>query len=179
MKSVKHALAAAALIAASASSYAGPITANQWYGFCFAAGAGNAATAGCQNDAAATSGNSFTFTLTTPGLLKVTDAFVFGDTFDVFVNGVLNFTTGGGTNSGVFSDPDLAFNSGSYDKGSVSLPIGIYSVDVFTRVTPGSSGGAYLQVLDNQPDGTVPNPGTLSLVGLGLLGLGMRRRAQG
>jgi PEP-CTERM motif len=179
MKSVKHALAAAALIAASASSFAGPITANQWYGFCFAAGAGNAATAGCQNQAADTSGNAFTITLATPGLLKVTDAFVFGDIFDVFVNGVLSFTTGGGVAGPTTSDPDVAFNSGNYDKGSVALPIGNYSIDVFTRVTPGGIGGAYLQVLDNQPDGTVPNPGTLSLVGLGLLGLGLRRRAQG
>ena len=178
MKSLKLAFASV-LLAASAASMAGPITPGAgWYGFCFGGNAGDPATAGCLNQAVGTEGNAFTFTLTAPGTLQVTDAFIFGDTFSVFVNSVLAFTTGGGTQTGpTTSDPDLAFSGTGYDHGFIVLGAGSYSVDIFTLATPNSSGGgAYVQVLDATSQ--VPEPGSLSLLALGLLGLAAASRGK-
>ena len=174
MRFLKLALAAG-MVAASASSFAGPIATNTWIGFCFDPGSGNEVTDGCKNQADGSSGSPFTFSLSGPALLKVTDAFVFGDTFDVFVNSVLSFTTGGGSHVATTTDPDEAFDGGSYDKGSVLLGAGNYSVGIFTKSTPGGLGGAYMQVLEQ---GVVPTPGTMSLVALGLLAALTRRRKQ-
>ena len=94
MKSIKLAVAGA-LLAASGATMADPIAVDAgWYGFCFDAGVGQAAFAGgCQNDGVGEAGNPFTFSLSGNGVLKVTDAFLHGDVFDVFVNSVLAFTT--------------------------------------------------------------------------------------
>jgi|SRR5579862_4420180 len=175
MKSLKLAFIGLMLLA-SATASAGPITPGAgWYGFCFDNGAGNPAFAGCQNSGIGTSGNSFTFSLSTPELLNVTDAFLFGDTFNVFVNSSLAFTTGGGTHVGATTgDPDVAFNSGAYDRGSLLLGPGTYSVNIFTNATPGGAGGAYIEVAAR----TVPEPGVLWLVAAGMLGFAALRRSK-
>jgi hypothetical protein len=175
MKSLKFALAAI-LLSVSAVSFAGPITPGAgWYGFCFANGPTNPATDGCQNQGVGSSGNSFTFALASAGTLNVTDAFVFGDTFDVYINSVFAFTTGGGTHTGAETiNPDTAFAGGAYDTGSLALVAGSYIVDIFTHETLGGAGGAYIEVLGRAAP--VPEPGILSLVALGLLGVAAARR---
>lgn len=171
-------LVAVVIALASTTSIAGPITPDAgWYGFCFLGGVGNPASPGCQNEGVGISGNPFTFTLTTPGVVKVTDAFVFGDTFDVFINSTFAFSTGGGTQTGpTTANPDVAFGGGAYDRGFLALIAGNYSVDIFTKATPAGGGGAYIEVVTT--DATVPEPGAFSLVALGLLGLGAIRRKQ-
>ena len=176
MKSLKLALAAI-LLSVSAACIAGPITPGAgWYGFCFAVGPGNPATAGCQNQGVGASGNSFTFALASAGTLNVTDAFIFGDTFDVYINSVFAFTTGGGMHSGggTTGDPEAAFLSGDYDTGSFALAAGSYIVDIFTNATPTVDGGAYIEVLGRAAP--VPEPGILSLLALGLMGVVATRR---
>jgi hypothetical protein len=156
---------------------AGPITPGAgWYGFCFGNGAGNPAFAGgCQNSGVGESGNSFTFSLASPGTLNVTDAFIFGDTFDVFVNSSLAFTSGGGTHVGAMTgDPNVAFGGAAYDHGTFALAAGNYSVDILTHATLGGAGGAYVEVLSRAT--AVPEPGVLSLLAAALLGLAAFRR---
>lgn len=171
MKIVRK-LVGVALLSASAASMAGPIGVDAgWYGFCFG-GAGSPATVGCQNLGVGTEGNPFTFSLSTPGLLKVTDAFDFGDTFDVFVNSVFAFTSSVPGSGASTSDPDVAFLSGYYSAGSVLLAAGNYSIDIVVNQSPLNGGGAYVEI---ESAAAIPLPGTLALVGLGLAGLGLRR----
>lgn len=156
---------------------AGPIVVDAgWYGFCFG-GVGSAATAGCQNEGIATTGNSFTFVTATSVELKVTDAFQHGDQFDVFVNAVLAFTTSLVAVNIVSTtgNPDLAFADPTYSSGSIILGPGAYSVDVFTAASPFGGGGAYLEVQQAQ---AVPEPASLLLFGSGLAALRYRRRRQ-
>ena len=144
-----------------------------WVGFCFDAGANQPATAGCQNDANSISGNPFTFTSVNSMLLKITDAFVVGDTFRVNdgTNDIL-FTSAPGAGPGGVNDPDAAFASGYYSAGSLLLAPGAYSLSVFT-VNTVSSGGAYLRVDTAQ---SVPEPASLPLVGLSLAAAWVIRR---
>jgi hypothetical protein len=154
--------------------HAGPVTVDAgWYGFCFA-GDGSPATAGCQNDGIDITGNTITFEAITPVLFKITDAFDYGDTFDVWINLLLSFTTptvavGGGS----VSNPDLAFADPGYSHGSLLLAAGSYSINILVNYSPWSGGGAYLEV----ETASVPEPTTMLLLGLGFVGLaGMRRR---
>jgi hypothetical protein len=176
MKSIKFAVAGA-LLAASGVSMADPIAVDGgWYGFCFDGGTGNPATNGCQNLAVGTAGNTFTFTLSGNGLLKVTDAFILGDRFDVWVDGSLAFTTSvAGIGAGE-ADPDAAYNSGYYSTGSFLLAAGSHQVDIFTNVTPGGTGGAYMEV--ESRGGNVPEPDALALTGLALAALAWSRRSK-
>lgn len=165
-------LATAMLVPAFAS--AGPITPDAgWYGFCFD-GAGSEAEAGCQNEGVGTTGNSFTFDLLLPGLLKVTDAFLIGDIFDVFINSEFAFTTSTTGTGDTTGNPDVAFDSGYYSTGSTLLAAGSYSVDILVNTTPFDGGAGYITV--ETPAAPVPAPATLQLFGAGLLGLGLARR---
>lgn len=173
MKTFKS-LVGAALLCASATTMAGPIAVDAgWYGFCFG-GPGSPAQFGCLNEGVGSTGNPFTFSLVAAGLLKVTDAFDVGDTFDVYINSVLAFTTSTPGSGGGVSDPDVAFASGDYSAGSLALAPGDYSVDILVNQSPFGGGGAYLEVESTAPP--LPLPGTLALMGLGMAALGFRTR---
>lgn len=175
MKSIKLAVAGA-LLAASGASMADPIAVDAgWYGFCFG-GTGSPATNGCQNDGVGTAGNPFTFSLGGDGLLKVTDAFRIGDILDVWVNGVLAFTTSAPGAGAETSAPDVAFGSGYYSAGSLLLGAGNYSVEIFANTSPFGGGGAYMEVETRGT--TVPEPDALALCGLALAALAWTRKAK-
>lgn len=158
----------------AAAAHAGPITVDAgWYGFCFA-GAGSPATAGCQNLGFSSTGNPFTFVAATPVLFKITDAFSFGDRFRVNIDGgAIVFDTSVPGSDVETSDPDLAFATAAYSKGSAVLAAGAHSIDVFALTSPFGAGGAYLEVETFQ---AVPEPASLALLGVGAVGLVVRSR---
>jgi len=165
-----------ALVGFSGASYAGPITTDSWVGFCFG-NSGSAASAGCQNEAAQSSGNDFTFSLASISELKVTDAFLYGDTFKVYDFGSLLFTTNTVPTFGSgASNPDAAWADASFSHGSYVLGTGNHSISVFADTSPHGSGGAYLGVFTS----AVPEPETYAmlLAGLGMMGAVARRRQQ-
>ena len=154
---------------------AGPIAVDAgWYGFCFE-GVGSPATAGCQNDATAgVTGNQITFASAGSVLLKVTDAFQYGDIFSLVIDAALPVLTSlvAVDASGVTTDPDLAFADLGYSKYSTVLGPGAHTLDIFVDTSPFGGGGAYVEVE------SVPEPATLLLFGMGSFGLlSLRRRS--
>ncbi len=116
----------------------------------------------------------YTFSLVGDGVLKVTDGFADGDSFDVYdsVLGLLFSTsapTDDGSNTG--NNYDLAFADAKWSSGSIALSAGSYSITGITTSSPYGGGDGALQVVS-----AVPNPATLALFGLGLAGLGWSRR---
>jgi PEP-CTERM motif len=116
----------------------------------------------------------FTFTLPTPGKLKITDAFLIGDIFRLTINGVvLGPTSAPGTGANVGGDYDAAFASGYYSAGTYDLLAGNFTVTGQATVSPFGGGDAGLRV----DLAAIPEPGTwaLMIMGFGLAGSAMRR----
>jgi hypothetical protein len=164
-------VALAVMVGFAVPASAGPVVVDLgWYGFCFGPAA-SPATAGCQNGGVSSEGNPFTWTSAAPTLLKITDAFLYGDIFDVYIDGAaIPFTTSApGTGPGE-TNPDAAYADPGYSKGSWILAPGSHSVDVVVNTTPFNGGGAYLEVetwSQRVPDGG----SSLLLLGMGLAGL--------
>ena len=120
---------------------------------------------------------SYDFVLGDAATLKVTDAFIIGDVFEIFDNGVSLFTTGafdlGGPNS---SDADTAFAGTTYSHGFIVLGAGSHSITGIATVSPTGSGGAYIELAKG---GAVPEPSTwaMMIAGFGMVGYMARRRS--
>ena len=147
-----------------------------WTAFCFGGPGSPAVAGGCVDP---TGGNPFTWTSTQPVFLTITDTFLHGDTFSAIdsVAGLVLTTpvvaAGGSTcaaGGGFGSDPNCAVLDPLYSHGSVFLSAGFHSIDIFTVLSPFAGGQANLRV------DAVPEPGTLLLLGTGLLGLGAKLR---
>jgi PEP-CTERM motif len=96
------------------------------------------------------------------------------DSFTVFVDGVEEYTFAGPANIGNASSPGNGFADwllGSVDLSSFASD----AVVVFNAVWSGEVGGPESFFLVER-DGTVTEPGTLVLMGLGLLALGLLQR---
>jgi hypothetical protein len=157
----------------SGNSLASVITPDAgWYGFCFG-GTGTAATEGCQNQGVGVVGNIIELTLTESAWLMVTDGFLIGDMFDVYVDSELAFTTSLPSAGPMLDDPDALFASGYYSAGSMLLEAGRYAIEIFVAASPYNAGGGYVQVASAA---AVPAPASLLIFGLVLVGLGFSRR---
>jgi hypothetical protein len=116
----------------------------------------------------------YTFTLAGNGLLKVTDAFAIGDTFDIYDSGLgLLFSTSlpndDGANAG--NDYDFAYADTRWSSGSIELSAGSYSITAITTASPFGGGDAGLMVSN-----VVNSPATLALFAIGFAGLGWSKR---
>jgi PEP-CTERM motif len=119
--------------------------------------------------------NVFTFTLPTPGKLRITDAFLIGDVFRLTINGVvLGPTSAPGTGANVGGNYDAAFASGYYSAGEYDLLAGNFSVTGQATVSPFGGGDGALRV----DLAAIPEPATwaMMIMGFGLVGGTLRSR---
>ena len=127
------------------------------------------------------SSDNYTFTLTDTLSFYVTDAYQIGDVFDVYDGAILigstNFVAMDASEPiSPLGDQALtqqAYDSGLYSVGEFVLGAGIYDMSMITAVSPFGSGGAYVK-LDTST--AIPEPGTMLLLGTGLIGLAYSRR---
>lgn len=120
------------------------------------------------------------FTATT-STLRVTDSYVVGDMFEVFADGISLGTTSaigsdGGSAEPFGLDADGAYMSGLYSAGMFSVtPGALIEISLYQSTDCCSGGSAFVQSV------TTPEPGTVALMAMGLLGLafvGFRRREE-
>lgn len=122
----------------------------------------------------------YVFTTTETTQFSVTDAFVVGDTFSVFDNGSLLFTTSVG--AGVPFAPsdftaDDAWESGNYSIGSIILAPGDYQISIVGDGAAGVPAGLYVRLDSAEEVSEIPEPGSsLALLGLFAAGFLTRRR---
>ena len=121
----------------------------------------------------------FTFSLTSPGILYVTDGFNDGDEFAVTINGVTSETSPGvfsGNNildcwSCVFAFP--AYGA-TFSHATYYLPVGDYTVTGQVTISPFGAGAGAIML-----GGPVPEPATWAVMMSGFGGLGaMLRRSR-
>jgi len=122
--------------------------------------------------------DDFSFTLSAPAYLKVTDAFLSGDRFDVTGLGLTSIPTSVGDSIG--GDADGAYNdpAGRWSHRLWYLAAGVYDITGTVIVSPFGSGTGYAQLVATS---AVPLPAALPLFGAALAGFGaigrrLRRR---
>lgn len=130
--------------------------------------------------AAGTTFGSFDFTLTSAGTFQITDAFLDGDQFEIFINGTSQGLTSTPLDDGqnIAGDYEAAFASSAFSHGSFALGPGTYSVTgvVAQNAAGTSGGGAAVRLLGSVA--AVPEPATwaMMMVGFAAIGGSMRHR---
>jgi hypothetical protein len=119
----------------------------------------------------------FQFTLINPGKLTVTDAFLSGDQLSVTNFGSDLGPTSVPTSIGdsIGTDFTAAAADPKWSTGMFFLDIGTYEISGSTLVTPFGDGGAAIRVDTVTAPAPIPEPGTMLLLGSGLLGLSFWR----
>jgi len=147
------------VIASVLPAMAGPITFGQWYEFAFDTPGSFAF--GCTPEPSSgacvpsDSGNTtfadpppWTFTAPTPATFTITDAFLYGDAFNVYDFGTLVLTTPAVAVSrfdGCGSDPDFCLTDSLSSHGSVVLAPGSHSVTIQAYQMAPEIGAAYFE----------------------------------
>lgn len=160
------------------------INSNKWFEFKF--GQAGSWAVGCASGGciASTSGNSvflddpaWTFSMGSSSVLKITDAFLKGDSFNVYDFGTLILEMPTVLALGACGDdPNNCYGTTDVSYGSIILPAGDYSLTIQVAESPSGTGAAYFRI---DPVVGVPEPLSIMLLGLGFLGLGAIRRSRG
>lgn len=190
MRRIKTFIVTVTLCAGAASASASTITVNDplWYEFSWNPGA---MVTGC--DPADTGGlpcvesdggNSqlaaapaWTFALAAGGSFEVTDAFIGTDRFEVFDFGVsLGLTSAPSGSASCGSNPVSCLADPLISHGAFSLAGGNHSITI--QHSGPTQGAAYFRVLESSAldSREAPEPATLGLMGMGLIGLIARSR---
>ncbi len=95
-------------------------------------------------------GNPFTFTLSTPGILRVTDAYCYGDRFAATDAGsAIGKTTKPGSNAcGGPSNGNAAYDDLKMSSGCFVLAPGAHSIRLSPILNPFGAGGAFIRADD-------------------------------
>lgn len=164
---------------------AGPITTGVWYEFSFttpgvgalgcspADPAGSVCTPSSGTPATFLDAPPWTITLAEAGFLKVTDAFLSGDSFEILNFGVpIGMTPIVAAGKSCGSDPVPCFADPSMSHAVFPLAAGSHSFTI-AAVTTVATGAAYFIV----ETAAVPEPGTGLLALAGIAGLVLGRRS--
>ena len=120
---------------------------------------------------------AFTFTSSTPVIVRVTDAGCTGDQFRIFDNGnAIGDTSPAPLDPDCImstTDPNVAFANSNWSSGSFTLGPGAHSITIQTIVNPPHEVQAAMGFIRVDPaPGVVPEASTVLLLGSGLAGLG-------
>ncbi|WOI52306.1 hypothetical protein [Parvularcula sp. LCG005] len=157
--------ATASLALLTASSYAIPLTLDSdWQYFAFEGEGSSFST-------------TFEFTLTETAYLAVTDAYLAGDQFEIFLNGdSIGLTSVPlGFEDEIDDDFDFAFGSMLWSSAEIALSPGTYVLSGLAALSPFDGGGAALQLSSTALGGPafitseVPIPAAAVLFGTALI----------
>lgn len=125
--------------------------------------------------------SSWTFDFSSPVKITVTDLNTDGDSFNVYDNSTLIFTTSTSVADGTncFYNPATCVNDSYMSHGSYTVGAGVNVITMVDLADASGSGyGAFRLDGNVVSNSVIPEPATLSLMGLGLGGLllGWRRK---
>ncbi|MGJ8611666.1 MAG: VPLPA-CTERM sorting domain-containing protein [Octadecabacter sp.] len=158
MKLMNTAFAAILAVAGTAAS-AAPLTLDAgWSSFDF-------------EDVGSAWSETFTFTIASNAFFAVTDAYLSGDQFQFFVDGVSAGVTSAPTSQGdqISDSWDLAYADSRWSSGELELTAGTYEISGLTTLSPFGSGSAAVQLSSTSLGGPTIQPSAVPIPAAGFL----------